>query len=64
MTNNNTTSGRTDEAKGRVQEAFGDLTGDDEQKAQGQANQDKGNVKQAAGHAEEAVDDVKDTLTS
>ena len=43
----------TDEAKGRVKEAAGDLTGDKELKREGKTDQ-------AAGHAKDAVDKVAD----
>ena len=48
-------SGTPDEAKGRIKEAVGDLTDDDELKREGKI--DKG-----AGKAKEAVDTVKDKL--
>jgi uncharacterized protein YjbJ (UPF0337 family) len=50
----------TDEAKGRVKEAAGDLTGDKDLQREGKADQ-------AAGKAKDAIDDVadkaKDVLT-
>lgn len=46
----------TDDAKGRVKEAAGDLTGNDELKREGKADQ-------AAGKVKGVVDDVKDKLT-
>jgi uncharacterized protein YjbJ (UPF0337 family) len=46
----------SDEAKGRVKEAVGDLTDDDELKQEGKADR-------AAGKVKGAVDDVKDKLT-
>ena len=46
----------TDEAKGRIKEAAGDLTDDDELKREGKADQVGGKVK-------DAVDTVKDKLT-
>lgn len=49
-------SGEKDEAKGRVKEAAGALTGDKDLKREGK-------VDQAAGKAKDAVDSVKDKLT-
>ncbi|MGA9277382.1 CsbD family protein [Ilumatobacter sp.] len=45
-----------DDAKGRVKEAAGDLTGDDELKREGKMDQ-------AAGKVKGLVDDVKDKFT-
>ncbi len=42
------TSGRTDEAKGRVKEAAGALTGDKKLKREGKIDQAVGNAKQTA----------------
>lgn len=46
-------NGKFDEIKGKVEKAAGDLTGDDELKADGQRDE-------AAGKAKQLVDDVKD----
>jgi uncharacterized protein YjbJ (UPF0337 family) len=43
----------SDQAKGRVKEAAGDLTGNDKLKSEGKADQ-------AAGHAKQVVNDVAD----
>jgi uncharacterized protein YjbJ (UPF0337 family) len=51
--------GNTDEAKGRVKEAAGDLTNDDELKSEGKMDRAGGKVKEKTG---DAVDKVKDTL--
>lgn len=45
-----------DDAKGRVKESAGDLTGDQDLKREGQTDQ-------AAGKVKEGVDKVKDALT-
>jgi uncharacterized protein YjbJ (UPF0337 family) len=45
-----------DEAKGRVKEAAGDLTGDDDLKREGKADRASGKIKGA-------IDDVKDKIT-
>jgi len=41
-------SGKTDEVKGRIKEAAGALTGNDKLRADGQADQAVGEVKQVA----------------
>jgi len=46
-------SGEMDKAKGRIKEAAGDLTGDDDLKGEGKADRTGGEVK-------DKVDDVKD----
>ena len=45
-----------DEAKGRMKEAAGDLTDDDDLKREGKADRASGKIK-------DAVDDVKDKIT-
>ena len=56
-------SGTSDEAKGRIKEAAGDLTGDEELQQEGQVDQAAGKVKQkldeAKDWAEDKVDDLK-----
>jgi uncharacterized protein YjbJ (UPF0337 family) len=49
-------SGEGDQAKGRIKQAIGDLTDDDELKREGK-------VDEGAGKAKKAVDKVKDRLT-
>ena len=51
--------GKTQEAKGRIKEAAGVLTGNDKLRAQGKADQAVGKIKQVAG---KAVDKVKQTV--
>lgn len=48
-------SGKTDVAKGRVKEDAGVLTGSDELRAEGQADQAVGEVKQVADKADDKV---------
>lgn len=59
-------SGETDQAKGRVKQAAGDLTGDDELRREGQQDETAGKVKDKIDDAKDsvndAVDSVKDTL--
>ena len=56
----------TDEAKGRIKEAAGDLTGNDKLKSEGKADQAAGDAKKVvndvADKAEELVDKVKDAV--
>jgi uncharacterized protein YjbJ (UPF0337 family) len=51
--------GTIDEAKGRLKEAAGDLTGDQELKDEGKVDRATGKVKDAVG---DAADKVKDVL--
>ena len=55
---------KTDEAKGRVKEAAGDLTGDKDLEREGKMDQAGATVKEKTGKAvdktKEAVDDVMD----
>jgi uncharacterized protein YjbJ (UPF0337 family) len=52
-------SGKTDIVKGRIKEAAGALTGNDELRDEGQADQEIGKLKQVA---EKAVKKVKDAV--
>jgi uncharacterized protein YjbJ (UPF0337 family) len=52
-------SGKTDVVKGRLKEAAGALTGNDELRAEGKTDQVVGKVKQVA---EKAVDKVEQTV--
>ncbi len=49
-------SGEADKAEGRIKQAAGDLTGNDDLKNEGKKDE-------AAGKAKDAVDDVKDKAT-
>ena len=51
--------GTADEAKGRVKEAAGDLSGDDSLKNEGKVDRASGTVKDKVG---DAADKVKDAL--
>jgi uncharacterized protein YjbJ (UPF0337 family) len=48
-------SGETDQAKGRVKQAAGDLTGNDELRREGKKDE-------AAGKVKDTIDDAKDKL--
>ena len=50
---------KTDEAKGRIKEAAGSLSGDDDLKREGKADRAASSVKKKT---EDAVDKVKDKL--
>jgi len=56
----------TDDAKGRVKEAAGNLTGDDELEREGKVDQAAGKVKDVADSAkdktEDAIDGVRDRV--
>jgi len=60
-------SGKTDEAKGRVKEAAGVITGDKKLQREGKADQSAATLKKAVEKmqkkAEKAIDDVKDALS-
>ena len=61
------TSGKTDEAKGRVKEAAGVLIGDKKLQREGKADQAAGKIKKAIkkvkDKADDVIDDVKDALS-
>lgn len=50
--------GTADDAKGRVKEAAGSLTGDDELKNEGKVDQAAGSVKDKVGDVADAAKDV------
>lgn len=56
----------TDQAKGKIKEAAGDLTGNDKLKSEGKADQAAGNVKEFVSDVgdklDDAVDKVKDAV--
>jgi uncharacterized protein YjbJ (UPF0337 family) len=55
-------SGETDQAKGRVKQAAGDLTDNDDLKREGRADETAGKVKEAVGDAKDKFDDVIDDV--
>lgn len=59
-------TGNTDQAKGRVKQAAGDLTGDEQLRQEGRADETAGKVKgkldDAKDKAADAVDAVKNKL--
>jgi uncharacterized protein YjbJ (UPF0337 family) len=58
MTKGNEMPENADDAKGRVKEAAGSLTGDDSLKNEGKVDQATGKVKDAVGGAADKVKDV------
>ena len=56
-------SGKAEELKGRAKEAAGAVSGDEEMKEQGRADQAEGKVRQAGEKVGDAVEDVKDAAT-
>jgi uncharacterized protein YjbJ (UPF0337 family) len=51
------------ELKGKAKEAVGDVTDNDDLKAEGQADQVEGNVKQAGDKVKDAGNKVKNAVT-
>lgn len=47
--------------KGRAREAYGDLTGNEDQQAQGQAEQAQGKGEKVVGDVKNAVSDITDS---
>ena len=52
--------GTWDETKGKVKEAVGDATGNDDLEREGRKDQVKGEGRKAVGHVKEAGEDLKD----
>ena len=52
-----------EDAAGKVKEAAGDLTGNDDLKAEGEVDQSKSDMKQAGEHVKDTASDVKDAVT-
>jgi uncharacterized protein YjbJ (UPF0337 family) len=55
-------SGKTQETKGKAKEAVGALSGDDDLKAEGRADQSTGKARQAGEKIRDAADDIKDAV--
>ena len=60
------TPSKVEQAKGHLKQAAGDLTDNDDLKAEGQLDQASGRIKETVEHAtdkaEEAIDQAKDKL--
>jgi uncharacterized protein YjbJ (UPF0337 family) len=55
---------KAEEVIGEVKERVGELTGNDELKAEGKADQASGNVKQAGDSVKDAASSLKDKFSS
>ena len=55
--------GTVDELKGRGKSAFGELTNDDQQRAEGDLDQTAGHAKQGLADVKDKVDDVVKKVT-
>lgn len=58
MGTDETARNKADEIKGKVKEAIGHATGNEQWKAEGKADRTAGNVRQAADKAKQAVKDI------
>jgi uncharacterized protein YjbJ (UPF0337 family) len=56
MLNKNEVDGKIDQVKGRVKQAVGDLTHDDDLKARGRADETVGKAEAAVGQAQRKAD--------
>ncbi len=56
-------TGHVDEAKGKAKSAVGDVTGDDQTKAEGQMDQVTGKIKQGVADLKDKANDVVKGLT-
>ena len=55
-------SNKAEELKGKVKKNVGNATGDDEMMAEGEADETKGNMKQAGERVKDAAKNVKDAF--
>ena len=53
-------SGETDQAKGRIKQAAGDLTGNDDLEREGELDEAAGKAKEFIGDAKESLEDAVD----
>jgi uncharacterized protein YjbJ (UPF0337 family) len=56
--------GNATEDKGKFEKAVGDVTGNDDKKAEGQRDEDKGKTQKAVGQVQEKVDVTVDKTTN
>ena len=63
MANTDRASNNAQDAKGRIKEAAGSVTGNDELKDKGKADQGKAGLKNAAEDLKDAGNKVKDAFT-
>jgi len=62
MSDKDVIAGKMKQAEGKVQDAYGDLTGNPEQDAKGKAKQVEGKVQEGYGRLQNAVRDVDDDV--
>ena len=66
MANRDELEGKTEQVKGRMKQAVGNLTNDDELRSEGAADEAAGNVQEGFGRARrkvgEAIEDIGDNL--
>jgi uncharacterized protein YjbJ (UPF0337 family) len=62
--NDNVADGKATETKGKVESAVGDVTGNDDKKADGQADQAKGKAQESVGKAQKKIDSAAKRVTS
>jgi uncharacterized protein YjbJ (UPF0337 family) len=55
-------SGETDQAKGRIKQAAGDLTGNDDLEREGKLDEAAGKAKKFVGDAKESLEDAVDNV--
>jgi uncharacterized protein YjbJ (UPF0337 family) len=55
-------SGETDQAKGRIKQAAGDLTGNDDLEREGKFDEAAGKAKDALGDAKDSLEDAIDSV--
>jgi uncharacterized protein YjbJ (UPF0337 family) len=55
-------SGETDQAKGRIKQAAGDLTGNDDLEREGEFDEAAGKVKDFLGDAKDSLEDSIDSV--
>ena len=55
-------TGKSEQMKGQAEEAVGELTGNKDLKAEGRADRNAGEAKEAIGKAEEKVDEAIDKV--
>ncbi|MDH2425469.1 CsbD family protein [Sphaerisporangium sp. TRM90804] len=56
-------SNKAEELKGKAKQGVGDLTDDDRLRAEGEADESKGKLKQAGERVKDAAKNVKDAVT-
>jgi uncharacterized protein YjbJ (UPF0337 family) len=66
MANRDELEGKTEQVKGRMKQAVGNLTNDDELRSEGVADEAAGNVQEGFGRARrkvgEAIEDIGDNI--